>query len=492
MFHTIVQTFNFFIIFYVIVMQIQVLIVAMMSYRALASDRFVTRHGRIQDMITSDTTPPISIVIPAYNEAAGIADTVRSMAMLHYPNMEIIVVNDGSKDETVQRMIEAFDMAPIDFPFRNAIPTQKIRRLYKSRLPHPVVLVDKESGGKSDAINAGINVSKYPYFMATDADMVLESEALIHAARHFVEDRERTVAVGGNVRPLNGCEVRLGKVTKVSLPRTAIEMAQVVEYIRSFLSARPGWSRMGSLLIVSGAFGIFSKAAVTEVGGFRNDHLGEDMEMTMRLHRHFRRKKQDYRIVYSADAVAWTEVPVTWDVLRKQRVRWHRGLIQVIWQYKGMIFNPRHGFVGMVAWPSFIAFEFIAPVLEFTGWILIPISLFTGFLDPGVAVPLILIAILLGTANSMASLFLDDRFGYYSDGRSTLRLLTYTLGEHLGFRQRSVWWRVRALFWNPKKKVWGDMQRTGVGNLGAKAGPQPGTLTNVPPAASVPGPPGES
>ena len=155
MLHIIVQTFNFFIIFYVILMQIQILLVATMSYRALASDRFVTRHGRIQDMITSDTTPPISIVIPAYNEANGIADSVRSMAMLHYPNMEIIVVNDGSKDETVQRMIEAFDMVPIDFPFRNAIPTQKIRRLYKSRLPHPVVLVDKENGGKSDAINAG-------------------------------------------------------------------------------------------------------------------------------------------------------------------------------------------------------------------------------------------------------------------------------------------------------------------------------------------------
>ena len=481
MLNTAVQVFNYFILIYVLVMQAQILFVATMSYRALSSDRFASRHGRIRDMITSDTTPPISIIIPAYNEAAGIADSVRSMAMLHYPNMEIIVVNDGSKDETAERMIEAFDMVPIDFPYRNAIPTQKIKRLYKSRLPHPVVFVDKENGGKSDAINAGINVSQYPYFMATDADMVLESEALIHAARHFVEDREHTVAVGGNVRVLNGCEVRLGKVTKVALPRTAIEMAQIVEYIRSFLSARPGWSRLGSLLIISGAFGIFSKRAVTEVGGFRNDHLGEDMEMTMRLHRHYRKQGKRYRIVYAADAVAWTEVPTSWKVLKKQRIRWHRGLIQVIWQYRGMILNPRYGFVGLVAWPSFIAFEFIAPILEFTGWIIVPISLYLGLLNPEVAVPLIAIALLLGAANSILSLYLDDRFGYYNDAKSTLRLLMYTLGEHLGLRQRSVWWRVRALFWNPKKKVWGDMQRAGVGNLGRGGADLP-PLTSQPDA----------
>ena len=205
-----VEVFNIFILVYVVLMQFQILLVSFMSYRALRRDQFAGKHGRIDDLITSDTTPPISIIIPAYNEAAGIAESVRSMAMLHYPTMEIIVVNDGSADETVERMVEAFDMVPIDFPYRPIVETQKIRALYRSRLPHPVVLVDKENGGKSDAINAGINVSNYPYFMATDADMVLEAEALIHAARHFVEDREHTVAVGGNVRPLNGCSVRLG------------------------------------------------------------------------------------------------------------------------------------------------------------------------------------------------------------------------------------------------------------------------------------------
>ena len=336
-------------------------------------------------------------------------------------------------------------------------------------MPLPLVLVDKENGGKSDAINAGINVSQYPYFMATDADMVIESDALIHAARHFVEDRERTVAVGGNVRPLNGSTVRSGSVAEVDLPRSSIEMVQVVEYIRSFLAARPGWSAMRSLLIVSGAFGMFQKSAVTEVGGFRNDHLGEDMEMTMRLHRHFMRNKRDYRIVYAPDAVAWTEVPSDWSILRKQRIRWHRGLIQVIWQYKGMIFNPRYRRIGLIGWPMFIVFEFIAPTIELLGWLVVPISIALGFVQPQVAIPLAIAALLLGAINSVVSLILDDRFGYYGKADQTLRLLFYSLAEHIGLRQRSVWWRFRSMFWNPAKKVWGDMQRTGVGNLSGAA-----------------------
>lgn len=460
-----IRWINYAVLAYVIMMEIQILVVAIASFMALRRDQFAERHGRIHDLATSDMTPPMSIIIPAYNEQEGIVESVRSTAMLHYPRLEIIVVNDGSQDLTVQRLVEAFDMVPIDFPFRPSIETQPIHRIYKSRMPLPLVLVDKENGGKSDAINAGINVAQYPYFMATDADMIIESDALIHAARHFVEDRAHTVAVGGNVRPLNGSTVRSGSVAEVDLPHRAIEMVQIVEYIRSFLAARPGWSRMRSLLIVSGAFGIFQKRAVTEVGGFKNDHLGEDMEMTMQLHQHHLRNKIDYRIVYAPDAVAWTEVPREWSVLRKQRIRWHRGLIQVIWQYKGMILNPRYRQVGLIGWPSFIAFEFIAPIVEFLGWLVIPLSIIFGFINPAVAIPLALIALLLGAINSVGSLFLDDRFGYYNKGGQTLRLLFYSVAEHIGLRQRSVWWRFRSMFWNPSKKEWGDMERTGVGNL---------------------------
>ena len=465
-----IELFNYVILGYFIVMEVQLLFVSVVSFFALRRDHFTSTHGRLHDMLTSDTTPPVSIIIPAYNEAAGITESVRSMAMLKYTRKEIIVVNDGSTDDTVKRMIDEFRMEPIDVPFRPSLETEVIHRVYKSRLPLPIVLVDKENGGKGDAINAGINIARYPYVMATDADMVLDDECLLRAVRHFVEDRSRTVAVGGNVRPLNGCEVRRGRVTNVSLPRRPVELAQVVEYIRGFLSARPGWSALGSLLIVSGAFGIFQKRAVVEVGGFRHGHLGEDMELTMRLHRHFRKKRIPYRIVYAPDAVAWTEVPLTRHVLRKQRIRWHRGLMQVIWQYKGMLLNPRYGIIGLLGWPAFVAFEFVAPLVEFVGWLVVPASIALGFLNWEIALPLLLISLVLGAANSLIGLFLDERFGYYNAPGDAAKLLIYSLGEQLGMRQRTVWWRVRAMFWNPRRKTWGDMQRAGVGNLGADKG----------------------
>jgi cellulose synthase/poly-beta-1,6-N-acetylglucosamine synthase-like glycosyltransferase len=464
-----IELFNLVVIGYFIAMELQLVFLAVLSYRVLRSDQFTSRYGRIHDMIASDATPPVSVIIPAYNEAAGIVESVRSIILLKYAKKEIIVVNDGSSDDTLDRLVEEFRMEPIDAPFRPLIETQPIKNVYRSLLPVPVIVVDKENGGKGDAINAGINVSQYPYVMGTDADIVLDEECLLRAARHFVEDRAKTIAVGGNIRPINGCGVRRGKVTSVSLPRRSIEMSQVIEYIRSFLGARPAWSALNSLLIVSGAFGVFKKSAVVEVGGYRRHHLGEDMELTMRLHRHFRKHHRPYRIVYAPDAVAWTEVPTGKDILRKQRIRWHRGLMQVMWQYKWMFLNPRYGMVGMVGWPSYVAFEFLAPIMEAVGWVVIPTSMVVGALRYGVAVPLMIIALGIGAANSLIGLMLDEHFGYYEGARDTWRLLRYSLLEQLGPRQRTVWWRVRAMFWNPRHKTWGDMKRTGVANLGSSS-----------------------
>ncbi len=463
-----VELVNYGILMFFIAMEGQLLLLALASYRSLRRETFSARHGRLNDMLASDTTPPVSIVMPAYNEAVGIVEAVRSMTMLRYPTKEIVVVNDGSKDDTLERLIEAFRMEPVDMPYRPMLPSQPIKQIYRSRFPLPIVLVDKENGGKGDAINAGINIARYPYFMATDADIVLDEECLLRAMRHFVEDRRRTVAVGGNVRPLNGCTVDRGRVVDVALPRSALELAQVVEYVRSFIAARPGWSDLGALPIVSGAFGLFQKQAVIDVGGFREGHLGEDMELTMRLHREFRRRRRPYRVVYAPDAVAWTEAPISPEVLRKQRIRWHRGLMQVIWQYRGMLFNPRYGFMGMVAWPSFVAFEFLAPVIEFVGWVAVPLAVLFQVLNYEIAIPLLLIALALGAANTLLALFLDERFGYYQRPRDAARLLMLAVAEQIGIRQRTVWWRIRAMLWNPRRKVWGDMQRAGVANLAAE------------------------
>ncbi len=449
---------------YVIVLEIGVLVLASGSWMWLHRQQFWALHGRLFDMLQSVSTPPVSIIVPAYNEGVGIADAVRSLAMLRYPRLEIVVVNDGSTDDTLQKLHAAFHLYQVDMPIRVMIDTEPIRATYRTKLPLPVVVVDKENGGKGDAINAGINASKYPYVLATDADIILDEECLLRLVRPVAEDRSRVIAVGGNVRPLNGSRVRRGKVTRVGLPPRPVEVVQILEYLRSFLAARPAWSGMNALLLISGALGLFRKDAVIEVGGFRRGHLGEDLELTMRLHRAFRESKRPYRIVYVPDAVAWTEVPSTYEVLRKQRIRWHRGLSQVIREYASMLFRPRYGFLGMVAWPQFVLFEFVAPVVEFLGYLLVPFLLLTGHADPVRVMLLVIFAVAIGVINTLIAMFLDERFGLYSHPHHAFRLLWYALREHMLIRQRTVWWRVRSLFWNGHVN-WGDMKRAGVGNL---------------------------
>lgn len=449
-------------------MQAHLVVMGVLSFRDLRRHQARTEFGRVDDMLVSAFTPPVSIIVPAYNEEAGIVESIRSMAMLRYPRFEIVVVNDGSTDHTLQWLIEEFDLVEANTPIRSAMSTAPIRRVFQSNLPLDIVVVDKVNGGKTDALNAGTLVARHPYVLFTDADVVFDGDCLLNAMRHVVEDRRRVVAVGGNIRPINGCTVNRGRVTKTALPRRTIELMQVLEYIRSFVGARPGWSLLNGLVIISGAFGIYSREVLEEVGGFREGHLGEDLDLTMRIHRHMRETGREYRMVHAPDAVGWTEVPSTWRVLRRQRFRWHRGLRMVMSDDRDVLLNARYGALGLVTWPSFLLFEYLSPFIEVAGWVLLPVAWATGALAPGVAIPLLAFGILLGAVNSLLALFLDERFGYFNHPRDNLRLLWIVAIENLGWRQVTVLWRLAASFGSVEQS-WGEMSRRGVGNLSRAA-----------------------
>lgn len=461
--------FSLVVLVYFLAYQISLLLLTIGSALALRREQTVVRFGRIEDMLTSDLAPPVSIAVAAYNEQAGIVAAIRSMAMVSYSRFEIVVANDGSTDDTLATLIEEFDLYPVPYPLQVSIATAPVRQVYKSRQPIALTVVDKANSGRADSLNVAINAARYPYVMVTDADVIIDSGALIHAMRLVAEDRERTVAVGGNIRPMNGCAVSGRNVVAAAVPHSMIERYQLLEYVRAFVSSRPAWSRLNALPLVSGAFGVFKKEAVVDVGGFTPGHHGEDLDLTMRIHRHHRAAGTPYRIVYSPSAVVWTEVPPTRTVLRRQRIRWHRGLMRAVRDFRSSLFNPRHGPVGMVAWPAMVTFEYLAPIIEFVGYLVIPVAILTGAIEPVTALILFVLAVLVGAMTSMLALLLDERFGYFNDPRETLQLLTLCFVENLGLRQMTVWWRIRALFGGKSGDVWGDMERRGVANL-AKAG----------------------
>jgi cellulose synthase/poly-beta-1,6-N-acetylglucosamine synthase-like glycosyltransferase len=452
---------------YFILMQTYLIVLALMSSAVMRRNHHLQRFGRVSEMLSSQTTPPVSIVIPACNEAAGIVDSVRSMSIVGYPRFEIVVVNDGSTDETLKTLIEELNLEKVRIPYRPDIPTAEIRGIYRGHGSTDITVIDKENGGRADALNAGINAARYPYALCTDADVILDANCLVGAMRRVVEDRQRTIAVGGNIRPLNGSRLHLGHLIKAEVPKKLVPRMQVLEYLRTFLASRPAWSQMEALPLVSGAFGVWKRSAVIAVGGFSSGHMGEDMDLTMRLHRYHMDNDIPYRIVYESSAVIWTEVPETLRVLRRQRIRWHRGLITAVKDFMPMTFNPRYGKVGMITWPAMFLFEYLAPIVEFVGWITIPVALFLGALNTTSLVILLALAFGVGLLNSLIALTLDEWYGYFNSKADTARLIVMVLIENFGMRQITVAWRIRALLGGKGTRSWGNMERKGVANLSA-------------------------
>ncbi len=458
-----IVAFNNFVLYYFLALNLTYLALFFVSLREVL--KFVRRtfFSDYQQILASDLTWPITILVPAHNEERTIVETVRSLQMVNYGEFEIIVVNDGSTDRTLQRLIEAFELRRLDKVYRKSIPTHPIRGLYGNLLNRGLLVIDKEKGGKSDALNAGINASRYPLFCSVDADSVIEEDALLRVVKPFMETPEETVAVGGIVRIANGCEVHEGRVTRIHLPDKPLPVFQVVEYLRAFLTGRIGWSVMRSLLIISGAFGLYKKSEVIEVGGYDGRSDTEDLELVVRLHENCRRKRSKYRIVFVPDPVCWTEVPTRLRVLFRQRNRWHRGLLQSLWRHKKILFNPRYGIIGSVAFPYFLFFETLGPFIEILGYVAVVGSVLLGIINWQFFFLFFALAVLYGVFLSIAAILLEElSFRRYPGWLDLSKLVVFGVLENFGYRQLLSISKMQA-FWQflRNRGSWGDMQRRG-------------------------------
>lgn len=417
----------------------------------------------------SPLTPPISLVVPAHNEGSGIIESARSLLMLNYPEFEVVIVNDGSTDDSLQSLIEQFDMVLVWEPFAPRLPSGLVRGVYKSRRHPHLRVIDKESrGSKADAANAGLNLARHPLVAVIDGDSVLDANALLKAVRPFVRDPDRTVAVGGSIRIANGCEVFAGRVVHADFPSRILPRIQAVEYIRSFLFDRMAWSLSGGLLIISGAFGLFDRKILIESGGFATDSLGEDMELTVRLHRRLSEADADYRVRFVPDPVCWTEAPENLKILRRQRIRWHKGLLDTLWRHRSMFFRKRFGSAGMFAMPCYVLFEVLGPILELSGLVVVPLCWIFGILAADIAMALLLLVGCMGVAFSLFAILLDDiAFRPYPSMGSLVALASAAILENFGYRQVTAWWRVRATFefLLGRHTAWGSMEKRGLGKV---------------------------
>jgi cellulose synthase/poly-beta-1,6-N-acetylglucosamine synthase-like glycosyltransferase len=389
---------------------------------------------------------PISLVVPAYNESSSIITSVKAMLQLEYPDFELIVVNDGSKDDTLQKLIDEFGMRPFPEAYRARVDCSEVKGIYRSTRFSNLRVVDKVNGGsKADASNAGINACRYPLVCIVDADSILQPDSLRRVVRPFLED-PTTVAVGGTVRIANGCLVRQGFLEKVGLPRNYLALVQVVEYLRAFLFGRMGWSPINALLIISGAFGVFHKETLVEVGGFNPNAVGEDMELILRMHRKMKESARPYRITFIPDPVCWTDAPENLRDLKSQRVRWQHGLGQALMLNRSLIFNPKGGAVSWVAIPFYLVFELMGPIIEVAGYLFIIACAMLGWLSMPEALIFLALAISLGMLLSTSAIMLEElSFHIYPRTRDLMLLYTIAIVENFGFRQLTAIWRLQGL-----------------------------------------------
>lgn len=407
-------------------------------------------------------TPPITIIAPAHNEEASIRVAIRSLLELDYPQLEIIVVNDGSEDRTLEELRDEFRLRAVRAVYVAEIKSAPVRALYRNDVDSRLLVVDKHArGSKADAVNAGLNAATSPYVCIVDSDSVLERDALLRIMVPILEDPRRVVAVGGIVRVLNGSEIENGQLRRVRLPRKSIEAIQVIEYLRAFLIGREAWAQGNMLTIISGAFGLFRTDLVRAVGGYRANSIGEDIDLVARMHRHLREKKADYEIRFVPDPMCWTEVPSDFRSLARQRARWQKGLLDVLWPNRDMLFRPRYGRIGCFALPYLWLFELFAPIMEIAGIATIILAASLGVLSREFFLQFMIFGYAFATVISIGSVLQEEiTYKRYNDWKDVVRLVSYCFFEHFPYRQLHMIWRLQGLWqylrgdheWKPLKR----------------------------------------
>ena len=461
---------NHAIFWYYLACNLSYLAMLIVALKTSAAHQRRLQSYRLDWFKASPLAPPITIIAPALNEEKSIRVAVRNLLELDYPQLEVIVVNDGSQDHTLDEMREEFRLRPVRAVYIPDAKCAPLRGLYRSELNPTLLVIDKESGGsKADAVNAGLNAATSPYICIVDSDSVLERDALLRIMVPIMSDPKRVVAVGGIIRVLNGSEIEGGHLKHVRLPRKSIEVIQVIEYLRAFLIGREAWGQGNMLTIISGAFGVFRTDLVRAVGGYRSSAIGEDFDLVTRLHRYLLEKGVDYHIPFVPDPMCWTEVPSDLQSLGRQRARWQKGLLDVLWPSRDMLFRPRYGRIGCFALPYLWLFELFAPVIEIAGIVTIVLAACLGVLSREFFLQFLLFGYAFATVISIGSVLLEEiTYKRYNDWQDVVRLVSYCFLEHFPYRQLHMIWRLQGLWQYLRGDVtWKPLKRKGLASTQA-------------------------
>ena len=467
----IIYFFTYFVVVYSSAIISSYIIMTIMAF--LQHRKHHTYHDdayTIEELKKSPYTPGISIVAPAYNEEKTVITNVNSLLSLDYPDFEVVIVNDGSKDRTLELLIENFDLVKVPYAYVEKIKTKPFRGLYKTRSDNPsfkrLTVVDKVNGGtKADASNAGVNVVSNKFFVCTDVDCVLDKYALYRIIWPTMRSSRRVIAVSAAMRMSNGCIVENGQMAELHPPHSLIPLFQDLEYTRSFLIGKTALGRINAMQNVSGGFGMFDTEIVIKAGGYDGDSFAEDMDMVARMIRYMCDSGEDYRIVQIPETCCWTEGPPTLKVLNRQRTRWGRGLLQFFTVHSDMIWNRNYRQYGLVTLPYIMIFELLAPLIEFTGYFMVLWLILHGAVNYHTIWIAFLGLYCFAQLLTVTIISYDSYVGTsFKNKKDYLWFVLASLLEPVMYHPLNVWFSLRG-YWKHiwgTQMVWGNMTRKGV------------------------------
>jgi len=441
---------------YVVVTFLMVIVAGLVTRRR----RHELLPSTVREIMRAELAPTISVCVPAYNEAAVVVDTIRSLLSLDYPRVEVVVANDGSTDTTLDLLRTEFGLEPSERSPHGELPHQPVRGVYEPRAPISLVVVDKENGGRADALNAAITYANGPLVLVMDADEVVSNDTLALAVRPFLSDPFRTVAVGATLGLANGCRIVRGRIIETGRPRQILPLFQAVEYDRSFRVARIASSTVHAMAIVSGGFGLLRRDVVIEAGGYDVKSIGEDFDLTLRMHRFLRDRDVPYRIGQVPDALCWTLVPETSRVLHRQRKRWHRGLRQVLSKERGMLFRPRYGIVGFAAVPWAFLYELFNPVIVVGATLTIILGIVVGIIGWQLLLLISFIAWACTVVPTLGAFLMTDSPGGTKTGWRNLGAVLGAMSIEMGYQWLTMVYRLETMLVPRRRIAWGDMERS--------------------------------
>ena len=450
---------------YSVAISFSYLLLAVISLFALNAYLKKARLVDYKYILNSPFAPGISLLAPAYNEELTIIDNVKSLLSIMYNNLEVIIINDGSKDQTLQKLIDGFDLVQVNYHVHYDLKTKPVNHVYKSRNKafKKLTVIDKKNGGKADALNTGINISSKPLIACIDVDCIIERDALLKLVRPFMESTVPVIATGGVVRIANSCKIESGRLQEIRLPENKIARFQTLEYMRAFLLGRMAWGKLDGLLLISGAFGMFRKDIAVKVGGYNTNTVGEDMELVVRMRAYMHEHKLPYQVSYIPEPLCWTEAPSDYTILGRQRNRWTRGTFETLKIHKRMFFNPKYGMMGLISYPFWVFFEWLAPIIELSGLIFMSFLVLTGQLNYSFALTMLLFVYSFSVLFSMTAILAEELTYYqYRRKRDIMHLVITAILEPFLYHPRYVWWAIMGNWDLLKgKKSWGEMSRQG-------------------------------